>query len=234
MSADRPTAHRPRGEIDAFEWQMDSRVRSSAQTKSKPVTDSALSRGGSWLSASQKEARSVQVWLVHRCCNPIHGRKFASVANLPSMKLTQLNRRWTRTFDHRLKLNQSRSQRAHWLSPESSPDSVGLDCRSGAGAPGAGDSHLLLGRADVFVMRLLRAFRIAMARALGPPPVPRSGSWRGRSSLICLAATARSRCVGDWYCQGPIPLFLCSRHPPSQSKVGLQVDDRRIPLVSPV
>jgi hypothetical protein len=47
MPADRPTAHRPRDEIDAFESKMDSRARSSAQTKSKPLTDSALD---SWLS----------------------------------------------------------------------------------------------------------------------------------------------------------------------------------------
>ena len=76
MSADRPTAPRPRDEIDAFESKMDSRARSSAQTNSKPVTDSAL------VSTSQKEARSVPgVWLVHRCCNPIHGRKFALVSD---------------------------------------------------------------------------------------------------------------------------------------------------------
>ena len=134
MPADRPTAHRPRVEIDAFESKMDLLSRSWAQTKSKPVTDSALE--GSWLSTSQKEARSVHgLSSGQRCCNSIRGRKFALVANRPWMKSTQLNVRWARTFDHRLKLNQSRTQRAHWLSPESSPDSVGLDCRSGAGAP---------------------------------------------------------------------------------------------------
>lgn len=133
MSADRPTAHRPRGEIDAVQWQMDSHVRSSAQTKSKPVTDSALEAVGCRF--TERSPNSSQVWLVQRCCNPIRGRKFALVAHRPWMKSTQLKGRWTRTCDHRLKLNQSRSQRAHWLSPESSPDSVGLDCRSGAGAP---------------------------------------------------------------------------------------------------
>ena len=34
MSADQPTAQRPRGEIDAFELQMDSQARLWAQTKS--------------------------------------------------------------------------------------------------------------------------------------------------------------------------------------------------------
>jgi hypothetical protein len=37
MSADQPTAHRPRDEIDAFEQQMDSQARSSAQTKNQRI-----------------------------------------------------------------------------------------------------------------------------------------------------------------------------------------------------
>jgi hypothetical protein len=113
MSADRPTAHRPRGEIDAVQSKIDSRARSSAQTKSKPVTDSALEAVGCQPHKHELVPGPVEVWLVHRCCNSIRGRKFALVAHRPWMKSTELNGRWTRTFDHRLKLNQSRSQRAH-------------------------------------------------------------------------------------------------------------------------
>jgi hypothetical protein len=77
------------------------------------------------------------------------------------MKSTQLNGRRTRTCDHRLKLNQSRSHRAHWLSPESSPDSVGLDCRSGA----ASAIGIVWARSRPFVVRAVRAIL---------PPGPKS------------------------------------------------------------
>jgi hypothetical protein len=78
MSADRPTAHQPLGEIGAVQWQMDYHLRSSAQTKSKPVTDSALE--GSWLLTKRSPISSL-VWLVHRCFNSIHGGKFALVSD---------------------------------------------------------------------------------------------------------------------------------------------------------